>query len=108
MNVSFEVPEKQLLPNDLEMLASAARLRERGIGLLIDDFGSGNNSLHLLRQEVFAGIKLDRNLVRGIMTDFLDDAFVEWIAQVCSKMGLSISAKGLKARKWQKNFRFTV
>ena len=99
VNVSFEVPEKQLLPNDLEMLASAARLRERGIGLLIDDFGSGNNSLHLLRQEVFAGIKLDRNLVRGIMTDFLDDAFVEWIAQVCSKMGLSISAKGIESSK---------
>ena len=50
-----------------------------------------------MRHEVFAGIKLDRELVRGIMTDFLDDAFVEWIAQVCWKMGLSISAKGIES-----------
>jgi len=96
VTVSYEIPERQLLSNDLEMLANATRLRERGIALLIDDFGSGNNSLDLLRQEVFAGIKLDRDLVRGTMTDFLDDAFVEWIAQVCSKMGLSISAKGIE------------
>lgn len=95
--VSYEIPERQLLPDDLEMLAHATQLRERGIALLIDDFGSGNNSLDLLRQEVFAGIKLDRDLIRGIMTDFLDDAFVEWIAQVCSKMGLSISAKGIES-----------
>ncbi|NIY75188.1 EAL domain-containing response regulator [Thalassospira sp. HF15] len=99
VHVTFEIPERQLLSNDLEMLANATRLRERGIGLLIDDFGSGNNSLDLLRHEVFAGIKLDRDLVRGIMTDFLDDAFVEWIAQVCSKMGLSISAKGIENAK---------
>ena len=99
VHVTFEIPERQLVSNDLEMLASATRLRERGIGLLIDDFGSGNNSLDLLRQEVFAGIKLDRDLVRGTMTDFLDDAFVEWIAQVCSKMGLSISAKGIESAK---------
>jgi len=99
VSVSFEIPESQLLPNDLEMLAYASRLRERGIGLLIDDFGSGNNSLDLLRHEVFAGIKLDRDLVRGIMTDFLDDAFVEWIAQVCTKLGQSISAKGIENSK---------
>ncbi|KJE34134.1 hypothetical protein UF64_17145 [Thalassospira sp. HJ] len=99
VKVSFEIPERQLVPNDLEMLANAARLRERAIPLVIDDFGSGNNSLDLLRQEVFAGIKLDRDLVRGTMTDFLDDAFVEWIAKVGSKLGLSVSAKGIESAK---------
>lgn len=97
--VTYEVPEYQVAPDDHDLLASAARLRERGIALLIDDFGSGNNSLELLRHEIFAGIKLDRDLVAGMMTDFLDDAFVEWIAQVCSKMGLSISAKGIENDK---------
>ncbi|URK16796.1 EAL domain-containing response regulator [Thalassospira sp. GO-4] len=95
--VTYEIPERQLVPDDQELLGSVSRLRERGIAVLIDDFGSGNNSLELLRHEVFAGIKLDRELVRGIMTDFLDDAFVEWIAQVCWKMGLSISAKGIES-----------
>lgn len=99
VRVSYEIPERQISTQDHDLLASASRLRERGIGLLIDDFGSGNNSLELLRHEVFAGIKLDRDLVRGMMTDFLDDAFVEWIAQVCSKMGLSISAKGIENHK---------
>jgi EAL domain-containing protein (putative c-di-GMP-specific phosphodiesterase class I)/CheY-like chemotaxis protein len=99
VRVTFEVPERQLGATDYDLLASASRLRERGIALLIDDFGSGNNSLELLRNEVFAGIKLDRDLVKGINTDFLDEAFVEWIAQVCSKMGLSISAKGIENQK---------
>jgi EAL domain-containing protein (putative c-di-GMP-specific phosphodiesterase class I) len=99
ISITYEIPERQVSPDDLELLASATRLRERGIALLIDDFGSGNNSLELLRHEIFAGIKLDRDLVAGVLTDFLDDAFVEWIAQVCSKMGLSISAKGIESGK---------
>lgn len=97
VTVSFEIPEWQLFPNDLEMLANASLLRERGVNLVIDDFGSGNNSLDLLRQEGFAGIKLDGELVSGTMSDFLDDAFVEWITQVCAKMGLSVSAKGIES-----------
>ena len=99
VGVTFEVPERQIQPDDHDLLAGACRLRERGIALLIDDFGSGNNSLELLRHEVFAGIKLDRDLIGGIMTDFLDDAFVEWIARVCSKLGLSISGKGIENRQ---------
>lgn len=98
VTVSFEIPEWQLFPNDLEMLANASLLRGRGVNLVIDDFGSGNNSLDLLRQDVFAGIKLDGELVSGTMSDFLDDAFVEWITQVCAKMGLSVSAKGIESR----------
>ncbi|MEQ9345254.1 MAG: EAL domain-containing response regulator [Thalassospira sp.] len=105
VRVTYEVPERQITPNDHDLLASASRLRERGIALLIDDFGSGNNSLELLRHEIFAGIKLDRDLVRGCMSDFLDDAFVEWIAQVCSKMGLSISAKGIESAKLAEKLR---
>ncbi len=97
VTVSFEIPEWQLFPNDLEMLANASLLREHGVNLVIDDFGSGNNSLDLLRQEVFAGIKLDGELVSGTMSDFLDDAFVEWITQVCAKMGLSVSAKDIES-----------
>lgn len=97
--ITYEIPERQLIPDDFDLLASATRLREHGIALLIDDFGSGNNSLELLRHEIFAGIKLDRDLVAGIMSDFLDGAFVEWITQVCAKMGLSISAKGIENSK---------
>jgi len=98
VRITYEVPERQIVLHDQELQASASRMRERGIALLIDDFGSGNNSLELLRHEIYAGVKLDRDLVRGCMSDFLDDAFVEWIAQVCSKMGLSISAKGIENR----------
>jgi EAL domain-containing protein (putative c-di-GMP-specific phosphodiesterase class I) len=96
--VSFEIPERQISVNDHDLIANARRLRERGIALFIDDFGSGNNSLDLLRDEAFAGVKLDRDLVAGVTTDLLDDAFVEWIARVCSKLGLSLSAKGIKNR----------
>ncbi|MBX2832244.1 MAG: EAL domain-containing response regulator [Rhodospirillales bacterium] len=98
VRITYEVPERQIVLHDQELQASASRMRERGIALLIDDFGSGNNSLELLRHEIYAGVKLDRDLIRGCMSDFLDDAFVEWIAQVCSKMGLSISAKGIENR----------
>ena len=99
VRITYEIAESQIGLDDEELQASASRMRERGIALLIDDFGSGNNSLELLRHEIYAGIKLDRDLVRGCMTDFLDDAFIEWIAQVCSKMGLSISAKGIESRQ---------
>lgn len=96
VSISFEIPEHQIAATGSELVSTALRLRERGIALMIDDFGSGSNSLGLLRHDLFAGIRLDRDLVRGVMTDVLDDAFVEWIARTCSKLGLSLSAKGIE------------
>ncbi|MCC9621103.1 EAL domain-containing response regulator [Thalassospira sp. MA62] len=99
VQITFELPELQIPDQDKVLFAHLNMLRQQGIAVMIDDFGAGNRSIELLQQECFAGVRLDRDLVRGVLTDFLDDAFVEWIVRFCAKRGLVVSAKGIESQK---------
>ena len=63
--ITLELPEsvaQQVAPQMLEQLL---RLRMRGYGLAIDDFGSGNCNLQMLAKIPFTELKLDRSFVDG-------------------------------------------
>lgn len=63
--ITLELPEsvaQQVAPPLLEQLL---RLRMRGYGLAIDDFGSGNSNLQMLAKIPFTELKLDRGFVDG-------------------------------------------
>jgi EAL domain-containing protein (putative c-di-GMP-specific phosphodiesterase class I) len=78
-------------------IRNARYLKEQGVQLLIDDFGTGNNSIQLLRYDFYTGIKLDRGLVSRMMTEVIDDSFVEWTVQIAHKLGLSVIAEGVES-----------
>lgn len=44
------------------------RLREAGVSVYLDDFGTGFSSLSLLRDIQFDGLKIDRDLLRDLQT----------------------------------------
>jgi EAL domain-containing protein (putative c-di-GMP-specific phosphodiesterase class I)/ActR/RegA family two-component response regulator len=78
-------------------IRNARYLKEQGVQLLIDDFGTGNNSIQLLRYDFYTGIKLDHGLVSRMMTEVIDDSFVEWTVQIAHKLGLSVIAEGVES-----------
>lgn len=80
-------------------IENARFLKSRGVKLLIDDFGAGNNSIQLLRQDIFSGIKLDRTLVDRMMTEILDDSFVAWTIEVAHRLGFEVIAEGVETRE---------
>jgi EAL domain-containing protein (putative c-di-GMP-specific phosphodiesterase class I) len=63
--VTFELTEGSLVTGLGEALGSLTRLRIKGFGLSIDDYGTGFSTMHQLAHLPFTELKVDRSFVRG-------------------------------------------
>jgi EAL domain-containing protein (putative c-di-GMP-specific phosphodiesterase class I) len=74
-----------------------SHLKHMGIGIVLDDFGTGVTSLRGLREFPLDVLKIDRSLVREMQTDRSAADIVELIISVAHKMGLKVIAEGIEA-----------
>lgn len=65
-NIGIEVTESRLATNPEVTKGTLEELRENGIKILIDDFGSGFSSLNVLSMMPFDVVKLDRAFIAPI------------------------------------------
>jgi len=63
--ITFEMPESATLNTDPDFIERLVRLRMLGIGLAIDDYGTGRSNLQLLARIPFTELKIDRSFVDG-------------------------------------------
>jgi diguanylate cyclase (GGDEF)-like protein/PAS domain S-box-containing protein len=76
-----------------------SHLKHMGIGVILDDFGTGSSSLSGLRQFPLEGLKIDRALVREMQTDRTAADLVEVILTLARKMNLKVVAEGIETGK---------
>lgn len=75
---------------------SLRRLRELGVAIALDDFGSGYSSLTSLEQLPITSVKLDRMLVERVDTNPRSAAIVRSIVALCHGLGLQVVAEGVE------------
>jgi EAL domain-containing protein (putative c-di-GMP-specific phosphodiesterase class I) len=63
--ITFEMTESAVLTTDPHFLERLLRLRMKGFGLAIDDYGTGRSNLQLLARIPFSELKIDRSFVDG-------------------------------------------
>lgn len=73
-----------------------SHLKHMGIGVILDDFGTGSTSLRGLRQFPVDALKIDRSLVREILTDRTACDIVGLIIALAHKMNLKAIAEGIE------------
>lgn len=73
-------------------------LRELGIKLLVDDFGTGFSALGYLRRFPVTGVKIDRSFVSGLGENGEDEEIVRAVVAMGRALGLSIVAEGVETR----------
>jgi diguanylate cyclase (GGDEF)-like protein/PAS domain S-box-containing protein len=76
-----------------------SHLRHLGIGVILDDFGTGMTSLRGLRQFPVEALKIDRSLVREMQTDRATSDIVELITTLAHKMNLRVIAEGIETSR---------
>ena len=82
---------------DVDFFADAlARLKDVGVGLSIDDFGTGFSSLSYLKRFPVDAVKLDRSFVTGLGTDRNDTALVAAIVAMAGALNLAVTAEGVE------------
>ncbi len=79
-----------------EHLPVLHQLRELGVAVSIDDFGTHYSSLSYLKRFPVTKLKLDQSFVRGIQTEQKDREMIKAIISVAKAFELDIIAEGVE------------
>ncbi len=94
--LELEITEAVLLDDEVETLLILAALRDLGIGLSLDDFGTGAASLFTLKRLPLTAMKLDRSLVRDLPQQAEDRAIIAAVVDTGHALGLDLIAEGVE------------
>lgn len=97
-HLEIEVTENVLRDNGDVAVHVLRELSEIGIGITLDDYGTGDSSLTLLRRFPIDTVKIDRSIVRELQTNRDRAAMAEAILAVGEKLGLRVVAEGVESR----------
>ncbi|MEO3744110.1 bifunctional diguanylate cyclase/phosphodiesterase [Plantactinospora sp. B5E13] len=95
--LTLEINEAGVLDGTERAVPGLRRLRDIGVRLSVDDFGSGHSSLSYLRRLPINEVKVDRSFVQGMATDPVDLAIVNAIVTLSQQFGLAVVAEGVES-----------
>jgi diguanylate cyclase len=94
--LTVEITEDLIL-NDIDRVTAVLhRLREQGIRIAIDDFGSGFSALAYLRDLPIDEVKLDRQFISSITEDRRAAAVVRAVIDLTHELGVTVVAEGIE------------
>ncbi len=96
--LELEVTEDILLHDEGRVLDMFKRIRELGVRVLFDDFGTGYASLSYLKKFPLDGLKIDRSFVLDLLADSDDAAIVGSTIGLGKQLGLTVVAEGIESR----------
>ncbi|WP_229076097.1 bifunctional diguanylate cyclase/phosphodiesterase [Actinoplanes sp. DH11] len=99
----LEVTETALAADTDEVARAVAELGGGGIGISVDDFGTGYTSLSHLRGLPITEIKIDRAFVADVARDSQSQAIVRSVIELAHGLGSRATAEGVETaevRRW--------
>ncbi|WP_231750964.1 EAL domain-containing protein, partial [Mycobacterium sp. NAZ190054] len=106
--LTVEITEDLLLDNLGKTRMVFHSLRDNGIRVAIDDFGSGYSALWYLREFPVDEVKLDREFIAPILTHPQSAAIVRAVVDLAHALGITPVAEGAKTPRPQRNCSSTV
>jgi EAL domain-containing protein (putative c-di-GMP-specific phosphodiesterase class I)/CheY-like chemotaxis protein len=96
--VIFEVTESAAAGDVGRTLENLSRLRMKGFGLSIDDYGTGYSSMERLTNMPFTELKIDQSFVQHAATRPTSRAVLESSLEMAGKLGIVAVAEGVENR----------
>jgi len=95
--LELEITERAFpLADDKRFLECLGRLRQEGVSISIDDFGTGHSNLTRLRQLPVDKIKIDGSFIAGLGRDTTAEKIVHAIIALSRGLGLQVVAEGVE------------
>ncbi len=94
--LSLEITESVLV-DEAEALGTIRALKELGLRLVLDDFGTGFSALGYLQRFPFDQLKIDRSFVQGL-DDPATSAIVSSVISIADALGLAVVAEGIETK----------
>jgi EAL domain-containing protein (putative c-di-GMP-specific phosphodiesterase class I) len=96
-DVILEVTETAAATHLGRVLENLSRLRLKGFGLSLDDYGTGYASMQQLARIPFTEIKIDQSFVRHALESPASMAMVESSLEIAAKLGIPAVAEGVES-----------
>jgi len=94
--MQFELTESALMEEPQTVIETLRRLRDLGIDLMVDDYGTGYSSLRYLQQMPVGMIKIDQSFVRRMLEDTDSAAIVRSTIELCHALKMGAIAEGVE------------
>ena len=94
--LQLEVTESAVMDDVATAARRLGRLRDLGVRVGMDDFGTGHSSLAALRDLPLDFLKIDRSFVARLGQDRRDEAIVGAIVDMAHALGLEAGAEGVE------------
>jgi len=100
--VIFEVTESAMNMELGRTLENLSRLRMKGFGLAIDDYGTGYSSMQQLTRIPFTELKIDQSFVQNAATQQTSHAMLESSLEMAGKLKIAAVAEGVETQaQWE-------
>jgi len=97
-HLTLELTETAALADTGEGLDMISRLRDLGVNIAIDDYGTGQSTLDYLKKIPANEIKIDQSFVKGIVDNRSDRLMVQSTISLAHSLGRKVVAEGVEQR----------
>ena len=106
--LELELTEEAVISDLSDARETLNELRALGVGIAIDDFGSGQTSLQYLSKFPLTKLKIDRSFIRHLGTDLQANEITRSVVTLGRSLGVRVIAEGVEEpgqlellRAWQ-------
>jgi len=94
----LEITESSMMRDPVRSERVLGMLKDLGVKLAVDDFGTGFSSLAYLKRFPVDILKIDRSFVSDLGSDHDDEKFVNSILRLADTLGLEVVAEGVETQ----------
>jgi len=94
--LTLELTESCMIYDPTTSARAMHNLRDLGVNLSIDDYGTGFSSLSRLKDLPFKDLKIDRSFVKEMINDKGDEAIVRSTIELANSLGRTVTAEGVE------------
>jgi diguanylate cyclase len=95
--IDLEITESLLMEDVQESIAKLAEIRDMGVGISIDDFGTGHSSLAYLARLPVSAVKIDRLFVAAMLENAGTMRLVATMIDLAHSLRLKVIAEGVES-----------
>ncbi|WP_166482768.1 EAL domain-containing protein [Scytonema sp. UIC 10036] len=94
-----EITESLIMENSDRTITTLSKLRELGVKISIDDFGTGHSSLSRLSSFPISLLKIDKSFVSPVDANSRNLEIIEIIVTLAHKLGVNVTAEGVETKE---------
>jgi EAL domain-containing protein (putative c-di-GMP-specific phosphodiesterase class I) len=103
--LDLEITESLIMRNIGEIIPRLKALRESGVDIMVDDFGTGHSSLGYLARLPISALKIDRSFVDTMSKNPESMTIVSTIISLAHSLNLKVIAEGVETEDQAKVLR---